>query len=106
MMDIRAYKKTNLTLIISYSHLESFLLLTPLRISLSNQPDGERSLRSQEQQEPVWSAVTTTTTEPQYGVVYRSSNAASAGTHCVCTIDSAKPAELIEPAATAECTPG
>ena len=41
-------KKINLTLIISYSPLESFLLLTPLRISLSNQPDGKCSLRSQE----------------------------------------------------------
>jgi hypothetical protein len=44
----------NLTLIISYSPLESFLLLTSLRTSLSNQPDGERSLRSQEQQKPAW----------------------------------------------------
>jgi hypothetical protein len=47
MMAIRT-KKTNLTLTISYSPLESFLLLTYLRIALSNQPDGERSLRSQE----------------------------------------------------------
>jgi hypothetical protein len=86
-MVIRAYKKTNLTLIISYSRLVSFLLLTPLRISLSNQPDGERSLRSQEQQEPAWSAVTTTAAEPQFGPVYRSSNGASAGTHCICTTD-------------------
>jgi hypothetical protein len=105
MMTIRAYIK-NLTLIISYFPLEPFLLLTPLRISLSNQPDGERSLRSQEQQESVWSAVATTTTEPQYGPVYRSSNAAFARTHCVCATDSAKPAEPTEPAATAECTPG
>ena len=56
--------KTNLTLIISYSPLESFLLLTYLRIALSNQPDGERSLRSQEQQKPAcWSAIATTTTK-------------------------------------------
>jgi hypothetical protein len=31
---------------LSYSPLESLLLLTPLRISLSNQPDGERSFRT------------------------------------------------------------
>jgi hypothetical protein len=37
----------NLTLIINYSHLESFLLLTYLGIALPNQPDGEYSLRSQ-----------------------------------------------------------
>jgi hypothetical protein len=92
MMDIRTKKKKNLTLIISYSPLESFLLLTSLRISLSNQPDGERSLRSQEQQKPAWSAVATTATEPQYGAVYRSSNAASARTHCLYATDSAKPA--------------
>jgi hypothetical protein len=42
-------KKTNLTLIISYSPLESFLLITYIRIPLSNQLDGEHSLRSQEQ---------------------------------------------------------
>jgi hypothetical protein len=91
--------KTNLTLIISYSPLESFLLLTYLRIALSNQPDGECLLRSQEQQKLAWSVVATTATKPQYGTIYRSANAASARTHCFCTIDSAKPA------ATAKCTP-
>jgi hypothetical protein len=34
-------------IIINYSHLESFLLLTYLGIALPNQPDGEYSLRSQ-----------------------------------------------------------
>jgi hypothetical protein len=95
-------KKTNLTLIISYSPLEPFLLLTSLRISLYNQPDGERSLRSQEQQKSAWSAVATIATKPQYGAIYRSANVASARIHCFRTTDSAKPAE---PAAIAECTP-
>jgi hypothetical protein len=54
----KSIKKINL----SYSSLESLLLLT-LRISLSNQSDGERLFRTQ-QQEPAWSADTTTTTEP------------------------------------------
>jgi hypothetical protein len=51
------YKFFNL----SYSPLESLLLLTPLRSSLSNQSDGERSPRTQQQQEPAWSTDTTTT---------------------------------------------
>jgi hypothetical protein len=57
-------RKINLTLLLSYSPLKSLLLLTPLRISFSNQPDGERSFRTQQQQEPAWSADTTTTFEP------------------------------------------
>jgi hypothetical protein len=59
-------------------------------------PDGERSLRSQEQHKPTWSAVATTTTKPQYGAIYHSSNAASARTHCVCATDSTKPVEPTE----------
>jgi hypothetical protein len=48
---------------LSYSPLESLLLPTSLRISLSDQSDGERSFRTQ-QQEPAWSTDTTTTTKP------------------------------------------
>jgi hypothetical protein len=44
--------------------LEFLLLLAHLRSSLSNQSDGERSFRTQQQHEPAWSADTTTTTEP------------------------------------------
>jgi hypothetical protein len=64
--------------------LESSLLLTYPRIALSNQPDGERSLRSPEQQEPAWSAVATTATKSQHGAIHRSAYAASARTHCFC----------------------
>jgi hypothetical protein len=60
LMAIRAYKK-NINL--GYSPLESFLLLTLLRISLFNQSDGERPFRTQQQQESAWST-NTTTTEP------------------------------------------
>jgi hypothetical protein len=44
----KSIKIINLTLIKKIFPLESSLLLTYLRIALSNQPDVERSLRSQE----------------------------------------------------------
>jgi hypothetical protein len=85
--------------------LESSLLLTYLRIALSNQPDGEHSLRSQEPPKPAWSAVATTATKSQYGTIHHSTDVASARTHCFCAADSAESAEPAALASTTTCTP-
>jgi hypothetical protein len=102
LMAIRALKNINLR----NSPLESFLLPTSLRISISNQLDSERSSRTQQQPEPAWSTDTTTIIEPQHGTVHRRPDAVFARTHRNCSTDSAEPAESTASAATAECTPG
>jgi hypothetical protein len=88
LMAIRALKNINLR----NSPLESFLLPTSLRGSLSNQSDSERLSRTQQQPEPAWSTDTTTTTEPQHGTIHRRPDAVTTRTHCNCSTDSVEPA--------------